>query len=60
MHSAALEEARERMQMPPVMKAYDPSSMEVLSEDPEIADFDSHNIIFTDITYGIKDSVSSK
>ena len=48
--------AQAMLQMPPYLKIND-NREDVISEDPEIAGHFQHNIIFTDITYGIPHKV---
>ena len=43
----------ELLQMPPVLNVKS-DEVKIISEDPEIREFDSSNFIFTDVTYGIK------
>ncbi|XP_064642007.1 small ribosomal subunit protein mS22-like [Lineus longissimus] len=46
--------AAEKLQMPPVLKACEPID-EILSQDPDLKGLNKHNILFTDITFGISD-----
>ena len=48
-----------RLQMPPVMKPREDVS-EALSDDSEIDGFDTHKIVFTDITTRIPHKVKKK
>ncbi|XP_064617628.1 small ribosomal subunit protein mS22-like [Liolophura sinensis] len=47
-------EARDRLQMPPYMKAREPIT-EVLSRDKQIQGVNQHKYVFTDITYAMLD-----
>eukprot|EP00057_Strongylocentrotus_purpuratus_P011881 XP_011666355.1 PREDICTED: 28S ribosomal protein S22, mitochondrial [Strongylocentrotus purpuratus] len=54
MRQSAEEEARMRLQMPPVLEERTPID-EVLEEDEGLAGLDTANVVFTDITYGLND-----
>ena len=57
LQSAAQHRMQYRLQIPPFMKAREPIT-DVLSSDPELQGLDSSKLIFTDITFGVKDRVS--
>lgn len=50
---AAAARAGEKLQMPPVLRARELRE-QVLSEDPQISGHNTHNLIFTDITFGLE------
>nr|XP_054768809.1 28S ribosomal protein S22, mitochondrial-like [Lytechinus pictus] len=54
MHQEAEEEAKRRLQMPPVLPERTPID-EVLEDDEGLAGLDTANVVFTDITYGLND-----
>lgn len=53
MQEEAKKRVRYRLQMPPFMKSRDPVK-EVLAENPELEGLEGSKIIFTDITFGVK------
>ena len=46
--------ARKKLKIPPVMAPRKPGG-EVVSKDPQLDKLLEHKMVFTDITYGIKD-----
>ena len=52
----AIRMGRERLQMPPFMKARE-DKWEVIADDTEIAGHDVINHVFTDITFGLNERV---
>ena len=48
-----------RLQIPPFMKGREPITA-VLSSDPKLEGLESSTLVFTDITFGVKDRVRTK
>lgn len=54
-----MKKANQQLQMPPLVPIKEDVA-EVLQDEPKLIGFDNAKYIFTDITYGVKEKVSSK